>query len=333
MSDSFMKNKICLIGASGLVGRTFLNVLEKSDYPFEPELYASEKSEGKIINFKDRQLKIKKLCENFNTDCDFTVFMTDSRISLKYAKLALLQNSVVIDNSSAFRQNKEVPLIVPPVNGYLSKDKKLISNPNCVAAICSIPLFLLDRNYGISRINFTTFQSVSGSGKKGLDELENVLKGEKNTFYKSDISKTCIPEIGDTNDNFYCEEECKIAYEMPKILNNYEMRISASCVRVPINYGHLASISVTLKKEFLLSDIEEIFSSFKGLCYIPHNEKISYPEQSFAYGKSDVFVGRLRRDTSLDNTLLFFVAGDNLLRGAAYNAYEILLSWLKYNKC
>ncbi len=322
------KLKVNVVGATGLVGQTLLNIFkEENFYPAQLNLYTSEKSKGRKINFHNNEIILKSAEKDFPFPADFTFLMTDKSQSLQYAK-KFFNSQIIIDNSSAFRLIDSVPLIVPEINGEEIGEKKLIANPNCTTAICAIPLSILKEEYGISRVNATTFQSVSGCGRDGIEAF---LSQNANGFYSHDISKTCIPKIGETAQNKYTEEELKMQDELRKILNDYALRISATCVRVPIQNCHSVNVSVTTKKPFSVEKIKWLFSQNEHLEICDDTNQNIFPNAIQANGTNKVYVGRIRCDLSLDNTLLFYLTSDNLRRGAAYNAFEIM-RWIIKNK-
>ena len=296
------KYDIAIVGATGLVGQTLLKIFEEENFPIDNlYLFASKKSKGKEVLFINRTIKINCLEEDVMPRCDFIFMMTDKAISKRYAN-EFTKKAVVIDNSSLYRLSKNVPLVVSEINGDKIKNSRLIANPNCTTAICAIPINILHQNYGVTRITVTSFQAVSGNGKEGLTALIN---HNANNFYPYDITKTCIPQIGKTHKNGYTEEELKIKDEMRKIMKNYDIQISATCVRVPIKNCHSLAVSATLNKPFSLNKIRKLFSQDKNLILLDDCNNNKFPTATFANDKNQVLVGRLRKDSSLENTLLF----------------------------
>ena len=313
---------IAVIGASGLVGRTFLKVLEEREIDTDKVYLFGNKSVGKRIEFKGEKLRIEELTEENirNKDIDYVFLFAEKEISMKYAPIFAGMGITVIDNSSAWRMNDDVPLIISQVNGdKVYPNKNIISNPNCSTIQCLIPICKLHNKYTVKSINFTTFQAVSGSGMKGIADLTRTQKGDNSSFYPYSIADNCIPQIGDILADGYTEEEMKMVNETRKILGNNEMSVSATCVRVPILNGHSVEISVELEHPF---EIEEIKDELR------HSENIvvcdTYPVTEMSNGTDDVYVGRLRRDISNPQVLHMWCTADNLRRGAATNAVEIL---------
>ena len=310
---------IAIVGATGLVGATLLKIFEENNLEnCEIHLYASEKSANKKISFKNKHLIVRSLNEEIDFIYDYVFFMTDKDVTTKYID-KFINSLCIIDNSSAFRLNKNTPLIIPEINFESAKQSKIISNPNCTTAICAIPIHLIATNFGIQRLSVTTFQAVSGSGKKGLKALTDIKASQE--LYGTNIVQTCLPKIGVYARDNYTEEECKIIDEMRKILCNYDLQISATCVRIPVNNCHGASVSITINKYCTIEKIKAILSASNQLEILDDNQP---PTAILANNSNKVFLGRLRWDLSLDKTLLFFVYGDNLRRGAAYNAYRIM---------
>ncbi len=327
-----MKNvNIAVVGATGFVGSKFLKLIENDrNYRYNIKLFASEKSLGKEVIVNGKMHKINLVDKNSFKNCDFVFLFTNSTLSKRYAPLALKSGAIVIDNSSNFRMKKNVPLIVPEINFSCCANKKLIANPNCSTLIALLPIFAL-KKYGLREINFTTFQSVSGSGIKGLNALIDNSRGIYNDFYGCDITKTCLPQIGNFLKNGNSEEEQKMINETHKIFNDYFLKISATCVRVPVPFCHAVSVLIKFSKNFTLKGIKNCLKKQSGIIICDNFQKNIYPTSLLAVDKNEVFVGRLRRVKNVENTLLFYVVGDNLLRGAAYNAYLIMQEKLKIN--
>ena len=315
------KYKIAIIGATGLVGERLINLLTERNFPIEKlYLYASKRSAGKSILVGKKQYKIRKLTKNFAKKVDFTFFMTSKELSKKY--LPYCKAGYVIDNSSEFRLNSNVPLVVPEINFYHIKDSKIIANPNCTTAICSLPLKVINDLYGIDSICATTYQSVSGCGYIGINALKNI--NISNEIFGDDICSTCISKIGKYLQNGYTDEEEKFIYEIRKIFDNSKIKISSTCVRVPINYCHAIALQVTTINKFDLKELEKAFKKDKNIEFYPSKGNSLPPTSTNAHNSNKILVGRLRSDFSKENTILLYVVGDNLMRGAAYNAYKIM---------
>lgn len=320
------KYDIALVGAGGLVGQTFLKILAEERFPLKNlYLFGGKNSLGAKIVFLDKEYEIKPIEENA-PNVDFTLLATDKMVSREYVEKTKTYG-VIIDNSSAFRMNESVPLVVPEINVEKAYGQKLIANPNCTTAICVIPLSALHKRYKLKKARFFTYQSVSGSGKNGLA----ALNGE-NDFYKHDIRQTCIPQIGAFGIDGYTEEETKMKNELRKILNLPNLPISATCIRVPIKYCHSIAVSVVLEEEFNISEVKELFRSTQGLSVCPGTNGNEYPLATVGYGSNKIYIGRIRKDNAEKNGLLFYALSDNLRRGAAYNAYNIIKCLIGHNE-
>ena len=313
------KFNLNIVGASGLVGQTFLKILEEENFPIDRlNLYSGMTSSGTAVIFKGQRYILQKTDEL--PDCDFTLLATDSDVSKKYAKTAKRHSRYVIDNSSAFRLENNIPLVVPEINFSLPVNGNLIANPNCSTAICAIPLYLLNKYYGLTRVRICTYQSVSGSGKKGLA----ALNGIKNDAYKYDIRSTCIPQIGKFDEYGYTTEENKLRDELRKILLLPDLPIGATCVRVPVKNCHALAVSAVLKKDFDVVNIRSLLATADGLTVLDEPENCIYPVSTVGVNSNKVYIGRIRKEQAEENSILFYVLSDNLRRGAAYNAYKII---------
>ncbi len=319
------KYNVAIVGATGLVGLTFLKVLEEYRFPVNKLfLFASKKSKGKKITFKQNVYTVDTLKKGCFSGVDIALFSAGAFVSKKWATEAEKSGATVIDNSSAWRMGKNNALIVPEVNfNDITGKSKIIANPNCSTIQTVIPLKALSDKFGIKRVNFTTFQAVSGSGQKGKNDLTATLNGEKPSFYPYDISKTCIPQIGEFLPNGYSEEEMKMVNETKKILHLNTLKISATCVRVPIFNSHAVAVSVQLKKAFTVEEVKNAFSNQEGIVVLDDRQNAVYPVSTVANGTDKVYVGRIRKDISTKNGLLFYVVADNIRKGAASNAVQI----------
>ena len=321
------KPNLAIVGATGLVGGTFLKVLEERNFPFE-NLYmmASAKSAGKTVTFRGKEYVIEELNENsFDKPIDIALFSAGASTSLKFAPIAASKGIVVVDNSSAWRMDKEVPLVVPEVNPEDIKwNKGIIANPNCSTIQAVVPLKPLHEKYGIKRIVYSTYQAVSGSGLKGINDLKEGLAGHDiMKAYPQPIAGNCLPQIDVFLENGYTKEEMKMVNETQKILGDDKIRITATTVRVPVFDSHSESINVELEKTFEVEDIKKLLSEAPGIVVLDDPEKSVYPLARDAAGKDEVFVGRIRRDFSIDNGLNLWVVADNIRKGAATNAVQI----------
>lgn len=314
---------VAIVGATGNVGRKFLEILEERNFPVkELYLFASKRSAGKTLKFKGEDVLVEELCKaNIeNKKIDFALFSAGGSVSLEFAPIFAKHGAVVIDNSSAWRMNKEVPLVVPEVNPEDVKwHKGIIANPNCSTIQAMVALKPLYDKYGIKRIVYSTYQAVSGAGIQGILDLQ---EGTTKKF-PYPILGNVIPHIDVFLDNGYTKEEIKMIEETKKILHDDNLRITATTVRVPVLNAHSESINVELNSEFELENVIDLFNSSKGIIVHDDVENLKYPTPLELSGKDDVFVGRIRRDFSLDNGLNLWVVADNIRKGAALNAIQI----------
>ncbi|HSH35692.1 aspartate-semialdehyde dehydrogenase [Schnuerera sp.] len=320
------KVNIAVIGATGMVGRTLLKVLEERDFPIKKlYLFASAKSKGKTIEVHGKEYEVEELTENsFRRDIDIALFSAGGEISKKFAVIAKNNGAIVIDNSSAWRMDKNVPLIVPEVNPEDIKwHNGIIANPNCSTIQSVAPLKPLHDAFKIKRIVYSTYQSVSGSGVGGLKDLENGVKGLKNKKYPHQIAYNCIPHIDEFLGNGYTKEEMKMIEETKKILNDVSLKITATTVRVPVKYSHSISTNIEFEKEFELSKVEELLNDFPSIIVQDDIFNNVYPLAINAQGTDQVYVGRIRRDFSIDNGINMWIVADNIRKGAATNTIQI----------
>ncbi|NMC57348.1 MAG: aspartate-semialdehyde dehydrogenase [Eubacteriaceae bacterium] len=320
------KYNVAVAGASGMVGRKMLQVLEERNFPIE-NFYpmASSRSAGKTITFKGREYVIEELCDtSFKKDIDIALFSAGGETSLKFSPIAAKDGVIVIDNSSAFRMYDDVPLVVPEVNSYdLKWHKNIIANPNCSTIQAVVALKPIHDNYKIKRIVYSTYQAVSGSGLKGYDDLQNGIQGGANKFYAHPIAFNCLPHIDSFLDNGYTKEEMKMVNETKKILGDYDIKITATTVRVPVYYGHSESINIETEKPFDVDEVRQLLESSEGIIVLDKPQENIYPTALQAEDKDEVFVGRIRRDFSCENGLNLWVVADNIRKGAATNAVQI----------
>ncbi len=318
--------KLALIGATGLVGSVMIKVLEERNFPISEFIpVASEKSIGKLIEFKGKKYPIIGIKEALNLKPALAIFSAGGTTSLEWAPQFADSGTTVIDNSSAWRMDPTIKLVVPEINAHvLSKQDKIIANPNCSTIQLVMALAPLHVKYGIKRIIVSTYQSVTGTGVKALTQLENERAGilsEK--AYRYAIDKNCIPQCDVFTENGYTKEEMKLVNEPRKIFNDNSLQITATAVRVPVVGGHSESVNVEFKTDFDLTQIREILGNTKGITLKDNIDRFEYPMPIAASGKDDVFVGRLRRDESNTNTLNMWIVADNLRKGAATNAIQI----------
>lgn len=320
--------KLAIVGATGVVGSTALKVLEEKKLPIsEYVLFASCKSAGKKVNFMNKEYVIKELNENsFDEGFDFAIFSAGGEIAKKYAPIAVSKGCIVVDNSSAFRMDQDVPLVVPEVNKEeIANNKGIIANPNCSTIQAVLPLKALDDKYTIKRIVYSTYQAVSGAGQKGLNDLQNARNGiNKLEKFPYPIYNNCLPQIDVFTENGYTKEELKMINETRKILNKPDLKITATTVRVPVENSHSESINVEFEKDFELSELVETLKNFEGIIVKDDINSEIYPLATTATGHDEVFVGRIRRDFSVENGVNLWVVADNIRKGAASNAIQIV---------
>jgi len=328
--------RIAIVGATGLVGTTMLEVLSKSkiaDSITQIIPIASEKSKGKIVQFKGKEYAIVTLDEGLKLNPQVALFSAGGSVSLEYAPKFQEIGCYVIDNSSAWRMNPNNKLIVPEVNGNeLTKDDYIIANPNCSTIQLVVVLKALGDVFGLKRVVVSTYQSVTGTGVKAVqqmdDERNNVYDGVK--AYPHQIDKNILPHIDSFLDNGYTKEEMKVVNESRKILGIPDLKITCTAVRVPVVGGHSESVNIEFSKPFELDQIKNILSNSDGIILVDDVANNQYPMPIHSHNRDEVFVGRLRKDESMPNTLNCWIVADNLRKGAATNAVQILelMHWL-----
>ena len=322
------KPNIAVVGATGVVGSTFLKVLEERDFPFENiYLMASAKSAGKKITFKGKEYTVEELTEHsFDKPIDIALFSAGGGTSAKFAPIAAQHGTTVVDNSSQWRMDKDVPLVVPEVNPEdIATNKGIIANPNCSTIQAVVALKPLQDKYGIKRVVYSTYQAVAGSGLKGINDLKNGIEGNDEPLqaYAHQIAYNCLPHIDVFLENGYSKEEMKMVNETHKILHDENIGVTATTVRVPVYYGHSESINIELEKPFELEDIFELFRNAPGIVLQDDLENNVYPLATEAAGTDPVYVGRIRRDFSVENGINLWCVADNVRKGAATNAIQI----------
>ncbi len=318
--------KLAIVGISGLVGNTILKVLEEQDFQIDKLIpVASKKSIGNKIMYQKKKYTIISIEEAIAQKPDIAIFSAGSLVSLKFAPKFAEIGCFVIDNSSAWRMDKSKKLIVPEINGdKITRNDKIIANPNCSTIQMVLPLSKLHQKYKIKRIVVSTYQSISGSGQKAIQQFENERNNKIGTkIYPYQIDKNCLPHCDDFTENDYTKEEMKLVNETHKIFNDNSIGISATAVRVPVTGGHSESINVEFETSFLIDDIRKILSETKNIILQDDIKNNIYPMPITAEGKDAVFVGRLRNDLSQKNTLNMWVVADNLRKGAATNTVQI----------
>ncbi len=327
------KLTVAVVGATGMVGRTFLKVLEEKKLPVDTYyLFASKKSAGSKVQFMGKEYVIEELTENsFDRGIDIALFSAGGSTSEKFAPIAASKGCVVIDNSSAWRMNDEVPLVVPEVNPEDIKwNMGIIANPNCSTIQAMVALKPLDDKYTIKRVVYSTYQAVSGAGVGGWNDLENGLKGEAPTKFPHPIAGNCIPHIDVFLPNGYTKEEEKMIKETRKILGKSDMKITATTVRVPVFNGHSESINVEFEKSFDLDELKEVLRNAPGVIVQDDTANNVYPMAITAAGTDETYVGRIRRDESVENGVNLWVVADNIRKGAASNAVQIAEKLIEY---
>ena len=318
--------KIVVVGATGLVGRKMLQVLgERRIFPDVLIPVASEKSAGKHISFRGKAYPVKSMHQAIAEKPDIALFSAGSKTSIKWAEAFVTAGSFVIDNSSAWRMGKKVPLVVPEINANtISSETKIIANPNCSTIQMVLVLAPLHWKYKIKRVVVSTYQSVTGSGIMGVKQLENERKNiEGERAYQHPIDLNLIPHGGSFDENGYTTEEIKLVDETRKILGSPEIQVTATVVRVPVYGGHSESVNVTFENDFDLKEVKQILGLMPGVVVQDDPENAIYPMPRFVEEKDDVFVGRIRRDFSNPNSLNLWIVSDNLRKGAATNAVQI----------
>ena len=320
------KYKIAVVGATGMVGRTFLKVLEEVKLPAESyTLFSSARSAGTHLTFMGKDYVVKELTEtSFDEGFDIALFSAGGSTSEKFAPIAAKKGCVVIDNSSAWRMDDNVPLVVPEVNpDDINWNKGIIANPNCSTIQAMVALKPLHDKYKIKRVVYSTYQAVSGAGLAGYKDLENGLKGEAPKKFPHQIAGNCLPHIDVFLPNGYTKEEMKMVNETRKILGDQSIKITATTVRVPVFNSHSESINVEFYNQFDLDDLRKTLENAPGVIVQDDVEHDVYPLALDAAGKNETFVGRIRRDESVESGVNLWVVADNIRKGAATNAVQI----------
>ncbi len=327
------KYNIAVVGATGMVGRTFLKVLEELNLPVENYyLMASKRSAGSKVEFMGKEYVIEELTENsFDKDIDIALFSAGGSTSEKFAPIAASKGVVVIDNSSAWRMDPKVPLVVPEVNpDDILKHNGIIANPNCSTIQAMVALKPLHDKYKIKRIVYSTYQAVSGAGLAGWQDLENGLKGEEPKKFPHPIANNCLPHIDVFLPNGYTKEEMKMVNETIKILGDDSLKITATTVRVPVFNSHSESINLEFEKQFDLDELKDVLRNAPGIIVQDDPENNVYPLATNATGTNETYVGRIRRDESVESGVNLWVVADNIRKGAAANAVQIAQKLISY---
>ncbi|MCF8105323.1 MAG: aspartate-semialdehyde dehydrogenase [Desulfohalobiaceae bacterium] len=322
---------VAVAGATGAVGREMLKTLEARKFPAaRVRALASSRSAGKELPFGDSRLVVEELKEDSFADTDLALFSAGGDTSKKFAPIAARAGCVVVDNSSAWRMDPDVPLVVPEVNPEaLEEHKNIIANPNCSTIQMVVALKPIYDQAGIRRIIVSTYQAVSGSGQKAIQELENQVRAlfnmqePENHVYPYQIAFNCLPHIDDFLDNDYSKEEMKMVNETRKILNDESLRITATTVRVPVFYGHSESVNIETQTRLSAKEARVLLSRSPGIRVLDNPRENIYPMPIQAAGEDETFVGRIREDISLENGLDLWIVADNIRKGAALNAVQI----------
>ena len=324
---------LAIVGATGMVGRTMLQILEERNIVIE-NLYpvASAASEGKVIFYRGKPYKTTTLEKVLNHSLDYALFSAGGSTSTEWAPKFAEKGVVVIDNSSAWRMDENCPLVVPQINfESIDSSSKIIANPNCSTIQMVMALAPLHRQFKIKRLVISTYQSVTGTGKAAVEQMEDERNNGKseNMIYPYPIDKNCIPHCDVFLDNGYTKEEMKLVHETRKILQDNSIAITATAVRVPVVGGHSESINIEFEKEAEVNQVKDILSKCEGIVVVDDVKNNRYPMPLHAMNKDEVMVGRIRKDESLPNAINLWIVADNLRKGAATNAVEILEKLIK----
>ena len=317
--------KVAVIGATGMVGRVMLQVLKEQNFPITTLIpVASEKSVGNKIEFGGLEFEVVGLQMAVDMRPDIAIFSAGGETSLIWAPKFAEVGTVVIDNSSAWRMDPTKKLVVPEINGHLlTKEDKIIANPNCSTIQLVMVLAPLHKRFGIKRVVVSTYQSITGTGVKAMEQMENERAGISGEMaYKYPIDKNCIPQCDVFEDNGYTKEEMKLTNETKKILDP-SILVTATAVRVPVVGGHSEAVNIEFENEFTLDEVRKLLHETVGITLQDNQDTFTYPMPKYAQGKDDVFVGRIRRDESQTKTLNLWIVADNLRKGAATNAVQI----------
>ena len=326
--------KVAVVGASGLVGQKMLEILAERNFEVsELLLVASSKSVGKTIKFKEKEYKIISMCDAIAAKPDIALFSAGGSVSQEHAPSFAESGTIVIDNSSAWRMDPKKKLVVPEVNGHVLRiDDRIIANPNCSTIQMVVALKPLHDAFKIKRIVVSTYQSVTGSGKEAVDQLLGERENKEVTkVYPHKIDMNALPHIDVFQENGYTKEEMKMINETKKIMEEDNIQVTATCVRIPTMGGHSESVNVEFENDFDLTEVNNILSKAPGVSVIDSPESNEYPMPLTAHEKDDVFVGRLRRDESRERTLNMWIVSDNLRKGAATNAIQIAEYMVEHN--
>jgi len=318
--------KIAVVGATGMVGQTMMKVLEERNFPISQLLpAASEKSVGKEVIFKGKAVKVVSVMEAVEAKPEFAIFSAGASTSKEWAPVFAKNGTVVIDNSSYWRMDKNIPLIVPEINSHvIKKGDRIIANPNCSTIQMVMALAPLHRKYKIKRLVVATYQSVTGTGVKAVAQMENERMGIKGEMaYAHPIDKNCFPHGGSFQPDGYTTEEQKLIDETRKILEDNTIQVTATVVRIPVVGGHSEAVNIEFENDFNIDDVRFLISQFPGVVVYDTPSENKYPMPLMAHNRDEVFVGRIRRDLSREKCLNLWVVSDNIRKGAATNAVQI----------
>ena len=318
--------RVAVVGVTGMVGNVMLEVLAEHKFPVTELIpVASEKSVGKKITFQGTEYTVIGLQQAVSLKPDLALFSAGATVSKEWAPKFAQVGTTVVDNSSAWRMDDTKKLVIPEINAdVLTKEDKIIANPNCSTIQMLVALAPLQKKYGIKRVVVSTYQSITGTGVKAVRQLENEYKGEKGEMaYHYQIHRNAIPHCDVFEDNGYTKEEMKLVRETKKILRDNSIAVTATAVRIPVVGGHSEAVNVELKKDFNVDEVRALLAQAPGIKVQDNTDTNTYPMPLYAHGKDDVFVGRIRRDESQPNTLNLWVVADNLRKGAATNTIQI----------
>ena len=318
--------KVVLVGSTGIVGKTMIKLLEERNFPVSKFMpIASEKSWRKEIIFNNKKYEVQSIEEGLDVKPDIAIFSAGSKLSRQMAPKFVKLGTVVIDNSSAWRMDPSKKLIIPEINEHvLTKNDKIIANPNCSTIQMLMVIAPLHKHFGINRIVVSTYQSVTGSGIKAVEQMEAERQGNYDfKFYPHEIDRNCLPHIDVFEKNGYTKEEMKMVNETHKILEDTSVKITATTVRIPVTGGHSESVNLEFSRPFTLKEVYSILEQSPGVIIVDNPSRNEYPMPINAEGKDDVFVGRIRIDESRKNCLNIWIVADNLRKGAATNAIQI----------
>lgn len=318
--------KVAVVGATGMVGQVMLKVLAERNFPVTELLaVASERSVGTKITFNEKEYEVIGLEEAVSRKPDIALFSAGGETSLEWAPKFAEAGTTVIDNSSAWRMHPDKKLVVPEINASeLTSEDKIIANPNCSTIQMVMALAPLHKKYGVNRVVVSTYQSITGTGVKAVQQLENEYRGEKGEMaYAYPIHRNAIPQCDVFEANGYTKEEMKLTNETKKILRDESVNVTATAIRIPVVGGHSESVNITFKNDFEINEVRSILKNFPGVTVQDNTDVNTYPMPIYAEGKDDVFVGRIRRDLSQTNSLNMWIVSDNLRKGAATNAIQI----------